>query len=70
MSLRIIGVWASSIAGAADFVNDNALGSELVQFIPDSQMRGAHWIMLRVDDERERKLRAGGLLATPRWTFL
>lgn len=66
----IMGVWWPSLIEATHFLNQWRLGDNVVQFIPDAQMKRGFWVMLRVTGYQEQALREAGIAAKPKWSLL
>lgn len=45
-------IWQPSLIDAHQFLNQYALGDNLVQLLPDAQMKYGFWIVLRVTGDQ------------------
>jgi hypothetical protein len=48
----IIGIWQASLIDACNFVNQYAIADQVIQYLPDSQMKHGYWMMLRVTGDQ------------------
>jgi len=66
----LIGVWQPSLKEAAEFVDKNMLGRDVVQFVEDPQMRHAYWVMLSVTGDQRTAIKEFGAKLKPRMTVI
>lgn len=48
-----IAVWQGSIKDAVAFVDKHMLGDNVIQIVPDTEMKFAYWVMLRVTGDQK-----------------
>lgn len=63
-----IAVWQGSIREAVAFVDKHMLGDNVIQLVPDTEMKFAYWVMLRVTGDQKAVIKAAQ--ATPKYTVI
>lgn len=48
-----IAVWQGSIKDAVAFIDNHMLGDNVIQLVPDTEMKFAYWVMLRVTGDQK-----------------
>jgi hypothetical protein len=66
----MIGVWQPSLKAAAEFVDTNMLGRDVVQFVQDNENKWAYWVMLAVTGDQRASIKEFGAKLKPRMTVI
>jgi hypothetical protein len=65
-----IAVWQGSIKDAVAFVDRHMLGDNVIQFVPDPEMKFAFWVALRVTGDQKAAIKEAGSRTTPKYTVI